>query len=144
MTGGESVSSKPWQKRETFPIGSMPIKTTARTPQPVSPLCSIGALVPTSNEGTSNTLLEYMAAGLPVIATDCGGNAGLLGPDSTRGLLLPSNPTPAQTATHWLTLLRDTALSHRLGTAAREFVLARHAPEVVLDRWEKFYRGVCP
>ena len=108
------------------------------------PLCTLGALVPTSNEGTSNTLLEYMAAGLPAIATDCGGNAELLGSDSSRGLLLPSNPTPAQAADCWLTLLQDPALSRRLGTAAREFVLARHAPEVVLDRWEKFYRGVCP
>ena len=41
-------------------------------------------------------------------------------------------------------LFPDYTLSRRLGTAAREFVLARHAPEVVLDRWEKFYRGVCP
>ena len=106
------------------------------------PLCSIGALVPTSNEGTSNTLLEYMAAGLPVIATDCGGNAGLLGPDSTRGLLLPPDPPPAQAAAHWLTLLRDPALADRLSTAARTFVLTRHAPAPVLDRWETFYRSL--
>ena len=106
------------------------------------PLCSIGALVPTSNEGTSNTLLEYMAAGLPVIATDCGGNAELLGRDSSRGLLLPSNPTPRQTADLWLALLRDSSLALRLGNAARTFVLSRHAPVHVLDRWETFYRSL--
>ena len=108
------------------------------------PLCSLGALVPTSNEGTSNTLLEYMAAGLPVMATDCGGNAELLGPDSSRGILLPPKPTPAQTADQWLALLQDSALARHLGTAAREFVLSRHAPEAVLDLWEKFYRHVRP
>lgn len=103
------------------------------------PLCSIGALVPTSNEGTSNTLLEYMAAGLPVIATDCGGNSELLGRDSARGLLLPAHPTPRETADRWLALLRDPALAKRLGASARDFVLARHAPAAVLDRWEAFY-----
>lgn len=113
----------------------------ARVPA-LLPLCTLGALVPTSNEGTSNTLLEYMAAGLPVMATDCGGNAELLGPNSSRGLLLPPNPTPSQAADRWLTLLRDPALAARLGAAARDFVLARHAPEVVLECWERFYRSL--
>ncbi len=106
------------------------------------PLCTLGALVPTSNEGTSNTLLEYMAAGLPVMATDCGGNAGLLGTDSSRGLLLPPDPTPSQAAERWSALLRDHALADRLGAAARGYVQARHAPEVVLDAWETFYRSL--
>lgn len=106
------------------------------------PLCELGALVPVSNEGTSNTLLEYMAAGLPVLATDCGGNAELTGTDGSRGLLLPPDPTPAQAAGRWLSLLRDASSARRIGAAARAFVLERHAPARVLDRWEAFYRSL--
>ena len=103
------------------------------------PMCEIGALVPTSNEGTSNTLLEYMAAGLPVIATDCGGNAELV-EDGERGTLLPPHPSPEQVAARWTELLRNPAAGKRWGAAGRAFVLARHAPAAVLDRWEAFYR----
>lgn len=105
------------------------------------PMCEIGALVPTSNEGTSNTLLEYMAAGLPVIATDCGGNAELV-EDGVRGALLPAHPSPEQVAARWVELLRNPAMGHQWGEAGRAFVLARHAPEAVLDRWEAFYRAM--
>ena len=105
------------------------------------PLCEIGALVPTSNEGTSNTLLEYMAAGLPVMATDCGGNAELV-EDGVRGALLPANPSPEQVAARWVELLREPERGRRWGAAGRAFVLARHSPEAVLDAWEKFYREV--
>ena len=34
------------------------------------------------------------------------------------------------------------ALANRLSTAARTFVLARHAPAPVLDRWETFDRSI--
>lgn len=104
------------------------------------PLCTIGALVPTSNEGTSNTLLEYMAAGLPAMATDCGGNAELLGRAGERGVLLSAAPSPEEAASAWIALLRDAGRARGIGAAAKAFVLARHAPGTVLDRWEAFYR----
>ena len=33
-----------------------------------------------------------------------------------------------------------TGASRGIGAAAKAFVLARHAPGAVLDRWEAFYR----
>ncbi|MBR4189208.1 MAG: glycosyltransferase [Kiritimatiellae bacterium] len=104
------------------------------------PLCTLGALVPTSNEGTSNTLLEYMAAGLPAMATDCGGNAELLGRAGERGVLLSAAPSPEEAASAWIALLRNAGRARGIGAAAKAFVLARHAPGTVLDRWEAFYR----
>lgn len=106
------------------------------------PLCELGALVPTSNEGTSNTLLEYMAAGLPAMATDCGGNAELLGRNGERGVLLSAKPLPDEAAAAWIALLRDAGRARGIGAAAKAYVLARHAPDAVLDRWEAFYRSL--
>lgn len=49
----------------------------------------IGLLTPSSNEGLSNSILEYMAAGLPVAATDCGGNGELVKGGETGFLVKP-------------------------------------------------------
>ena len=46
-------------------------------------------VLPSRSEGFSNALIEAMAAGLPAIATDVGGNAEAL-QDGITGLLIPS------------------------------------------------------
>ncbi len=45
-------------------------------------------VLPSLAEGISNTILEAMASGLPVIATEVGGNPELVQPDAT-GILIP-------------------------------------------------------
>jgi sugar transferase (PEP-CTERM/EpsH1 system associated) len=50
-------------------------------------------VLPSLNEGISNTILEAMATGLPVIATDVGGNPELL--TSETGRLVPPSDAPA-------------------------------------------------
>ena len=65
------------------------------------PLCEVGALVPSRNEGLSNTILEYMAAGLPVLATDCGGNRELVRNGET-GRLVPATAPAAVVAEAWI------------------------------------------
>jgi sugar transferase (PEP-CTERM/EpsH1 system associated) len=49
-------------------------------------------VLPSKSEGISNTILEAMASGLPVIATDVGGNPELVLNDQTGFLVAKENP----------------------------------------------------
>ncbi len=101
-------------------------------------LCAAGALVPQRNEGLSNTILEYMAAGLPVLATDCGGNRELV-QDGKTGALIPATASPAVAAEQWKRLILDAAAAKRMGAEGRRRVEERFSPGVVLPRFEAFY-----
>ncbi|MGD9781968.1 MAG: glycosyltransferase [Kiritimatiellia bacterium] len=102
------------------------------------PLCEIGALVPIRNEGLSNTILEYMAADLPVLATDCGGNRELV-QDGETGRLVSSSALPGEVAEAWIGLLRDRGTSAAMGQKGREQVEQRHAPASVLAAFAEWY-----
>lgn len=71
-------------------------------------------------EGLSNSVIEGMAARLPVVATAVGGTPELV-VDGERGLLVPPR-APARIARALAALLEDGALRARLGGAARRFV----------------------
>ena len=101
-------------------------------------LCEIGALVPSHNEGLSNTILEYMAAGLPVLATDCGGNRELVR-DGATGRLVPAAAGADAVACAWNALLRDRAGAAAMGQTGRDHVERNHARETVLDRFADLY-----
>jgi len=49
-------------------------------------------VLPSKAEGISNTILEAMASGLPVVATAVGGNTELVVQDETGDLVPPSDP----------------------------------------------------
>lgn len=103
--------------------------------------CEAGALVPLRNEGLSNTILEYMAAALPVLATDCGGNRELV-EDGTTGRLISAAASPGEVAEAWLALLDDRGAAAAMGRAGRARVELRHAPTVALDAFARFYSEV--
>lgn len=103
--------------------------------------CELGALVPSRNEGLSNTILEYQAAGLPVLATDCGGNRELVRPGET-GRLLPVGAGAAEAAAAWIELLRQPEQAREMGRRGRAQVERDHAPGAVLDRFRTLYADV--
>ena len=100
---------------------------------------SVGLLLPQRNEGLANAILEYMAAGLPVIATQCGGNPELV-EDGVTGWLVPPR-SPAAVSYLMTRLQEDADLAVRMGQAARERV-RKFLPERVLPRLERLYRSI--
>ncbi|MEQ8517006.1 MAG: glycosyltransferase, partial [Chromatocurvus sp.] len=75
-------------------------------------------LLPSLNEGISNTVLEAMASGLPVVATNVGGNPELVQPGVT-GTLVPVGDAAAL-GEAILELLDDPAKRKEYGAAAQE------------------------
>ena len=88
-------------------------------------------------EGTSISLLEAMATGLPIAATNVGGSPDLL-EHGRAGLLVPSEDVAAMTD-GLLRLIDGEALREELGHAARLRAVASYSEERTLDRFEAVY-----
>lgn len=91
-------------------------------------------------EGFSNSLLEAMAVGLPVIAFDISFNREVVEPNVT-GLLVPAGNVEGL-ANAMLTLARDPALRKRLGNNAARRVRENFSMEVVRERYNNLYREI--
>jgi glycosyltransferase involved in cell wall biosynthesis len=81
-------------------------------------LMDVFCLVPNSNEGFSNAIIEAMAAGRPVIATDVGGNAEAVVHGET-GLIIPPDD-PGALADAIVRLYRDESARLSMGRKGRE------------------------
>lgn len=75
-------------------------------------------VLPSLAEGISNTILEAMASGLPVVATRVGGNAELVEEGRTGTLVPPADP--AAMARSLESYVRDPGLARRHGEAGRQ------------------------
>jgi glycosyltransferase involved in cell wall biosynthesis len=83
-------------------------------------------------------LLEAMALGVPVMASDAGGNPELIRHGDTGWIAPPLDPLA------WARLLEttlaDAALRQRVGAAARRYVRQHHTLEATAARTEAVYR----
>jgi glycosyltransferase involved in cell wall biosynthesis len=96
------------------------------------------AVLPSLSEGMSNAVLEYMAAGKAIVATDVGANRAVLG---DAGVIVPPGDDAAL-AEAILTLLNDPAETARLGAAARARAEDRYSRTAMCRRFEAFFRGL--
>jgi glycosyltransferase involved in cell wall biosynthesis len=95
------------------------------------------AVVPSLNESFSNSLLEAMAAGLPVVATNVGGNPEVA-EDGRTALLVPARD-PASLSRAMLEIIQSPGLAQRLGQAGRERVAQHFSIDSVLRQTENLY-----
>jgi L-malate glycosyltransferase len=93
-------------------------------------------VLPSTSESLSNAILESMAAGVPVIGADVGGNAELIAQD--RGILLPSNDEEAL-AGALLQLAGDRQLREALGQNAKRFAQDNFTVEQMRKKYEELY-----
>jgi len=94
------------------------------------------SVLTSDSESLSNVILEAMAAGLPVIAYDVGGNSELL--SHQRGALIPAgNETSFADAVQ--KLLADSALRQQLGRNARQFAQENFRLDRVRQRYAELY-----
>lgn len=83
-------------------------------------ITDVGLLISAPCEGLSNSIIEYMAAGKPVIATE-GGGTGELIKDGYNGFLI-ENKNSDQVVTKIETLMNDRALAASLGANGNKWV----------------------
>ena len=89
-------------------------------------------------EGMPNVVLEAMAAGIPVVATNIPGTRDLVVPNETGYLVTVGER--ADFARYANKLLDDPELARRLGAAGRARVADSFSVETMVDRFAELYR----
>lgn len=95
------------------------------------------AVLPSRAEGLPNAVLEYMAAGLPTVASNVGGNAELV-EDGVTGFLVPPENSQALSAA-LLRVLRDPELSHRIATNGQRLATQNFSFERLIREVDELY-----
>jgi sugar transferase (PEP-CTERM/EpsH1 system associated) len=95
-------------------------------------------VLPSRAEGISNTILEAMATGLPVIATDVGGNAELVEHGATGALVPPADPEALARAL--VAAFRAPAVAVAQGLAGRARAERLFGLDGMVRRYAELYR----
>jgi glycosyltransferase involved in cell wall biosynthesis len=91
-------------------------------------------------EGMSNTIMESMAAGKPMVATRVGGNAELIQDGETGFLVRPRDAAGLASAIR--RILDDPALAKAMGLQARVRISHRFSVNVMVASAERLYDGL--
>jgi glycosyltransferase involved in cell wall biosynthesis len=94
-------------------------------------------VLPSLAEGISNTVLEAMASGLPVIATDVGGNPELVEAGRTGHLVPASDPEAMARAL--VAYANDPEQARAAGCAGRAEVERRFSMEAMVGAYQGLY-----
>ena len=95
---------------------------------------------PSLSEGFSNTILESMAVGKPVVATNVGGNPEIVLDDETGFLVRPQNVKAIEEGLLLLLTREETRL--KMGKAAHKRVRAHFSVEKMVKEYEAFYESI--
>jgi len=93
--------------------------------------------LPSLAEGISNTILEAMASGLPVVATAVGGNADLVRQGQT-GVIVPAADAPAMTQ-QLVALANKPEQARAMGQAGRQRVLDHFSLQAMVATYQGVY-----
>ena len=99
---------------------------------------SFAGVLTSFNEGFSNAILEYMAAGLPIVATRVGG-AGEAIVENETGFLIESDDAEAL-ANRLVELLEDEEKARKFGTKGRKIAEEKFSCAAQLENTLKLYK----
>lgn len=104
--------------------------------------CHAGVLLsaPGHAEGMSNAVMEYMAAGLPVICTDAGGNPEIV-EDGVNGFLVPCSGRE-EVADAIAALAAGPELRARMGISSREKAESRFPVKMMVESYVSLYSSL--
>ncbi len=108
------------------------------TSSPMKDIMNDGIFLITSDyEGISNSMLEAMAIGLPVVSTDCSpGGARMVIADHEDGLLVPTGDCE-KIAQALCEFAENDELAIKCGNNAKA-VIDRFSPQKIIAQWEKY------
>ena len=97
-------------------------------------------VLPSRSEGFSNAIVEAMAASLPVVATNVGGNAEAV-ENGVSGIIVPSEDADALAAAI-VELLSDPAKARQMGAEGNRQAAEKFTTEVMMVRITTVYRSL--
>lgn len=137
IVGGGSLQQDLERKAQQLGIANRMVFTGPRRDIPrLLAVCDISAMS-SLKEGMSNTIMESMAAGKPMVATHVGGNAELI-VDGETGFLVPTH-APTAFATALNKLLSAPALARQMGQQAQERISRLFSANALVTATEQLY-----
>jgi glycosyltransferase involved in cell wall biosynthesis len=97
-------------------------------------------VLPSRSEGFSNAIVEAMAASLPVIATNVGGNADAV-EDGVSGSIVPCDDPEALSAAI-LQLISNPSQAKAMGEAGRNLVIKKFTTEAMMNKIAACYQNL--
>ena len=105
----------------------------------VLPICDL-AVLSSYSESFSNSVLEYAAAGLPIVASNVGGMREII-TDGENGFLVPPKH-PESLAEKIITLIENPELRSTFSERAAETALRNFDESAILSRYTEFYENL--
>jgi len=91
---------------------------------------------PSFEEGTSNSILEALSFGIPVIANDIDANK-IFGMNGENGVFLYSTSEPTQWANSILKLFSNNKFYSEIADNAKSYIEGNHKMDQIINQWVK-------
>lgn len=99
---------------------------------------NLGILLSTQGEGISNSIMEYMACGLPVICSNEGGSSELV-VDKITGFLVDPQNDPKEIAEIILWLKNNPIKAKTIGLAGKERIFSQFSTQKMVQDYVLLY-----
>lgn len=141
LVGKDTNGTEAQEKVRALGIGDHVTLAGFRTDIPdVLSILNVSVLSSLAGEGFSGVLREAMCMGVPVVATDVGGNSELVKDGKTGRLVPPGDASALATAIRYV--LADHAQSHEMARAAQENVTSHYSLDGMVEKTIALYERI--